>query len=168
MMEDNDQLMILPDRYHMRILDDYIFIFEFDIFSISKKDLYPIIDSFVELSNYDNINYKLKKYINNLNFNKYFDPEEIFRLLSLYADWVHNNSINTKILRQPCLKDGFNGCLFLFYSMNTQIINKDNFNNEEYSNILMNILTFINITNRYKEECMKPDINEIIYSLNTI
>lgn len=169
-----DELIIIPDDYYIESDVDYLFVLNDNLLIIEKKNINTIIDIFQDLYNrIKNIGpSKITKcnedYIKNLNLNKKIDTEEIFRLLKLYTNWVQKNSINTKILRQPSLKDGFNGCLFLYFSTNTFNINDNNFNNIEYANTIMNIITYINIITRYKEESMVPEINDIINSLNSL
>jgi hypothetical protein len=168
------ELYYIPDNYYVESDNDYVFIFNFDILVIEKNKIIELCKLFEDLKNRiknigsSRITKDLIEYINNLNCNKIFSPEELFRLLILYSDWVHTNSVNTKIIRQPSLQDGFKGCLFLFYSLdNTTLINSDNFNTK-YANSLMNIITYANIITRYNAESMIPEINDIINSLSII
>jgi hypothetical protein len=158
-------------------LDDdnsYIFVFNFDIITISKDKINKLKNTFINLIKYinDNINNILiakitKKYILNMNINKEIDKFELFRLLNIYCKWTTKYSINTKVIRFPALEDALIGCLFIYYAIdNTTIINDDNFDNAEYSNSIMNIITYINTINRYDEEDMIPDNNDIINSLS--
>ena len=102
-----------------------------------------------------------------MNINKEIDKFELFRLLNIYCKWTTKYSINTKVIRFPALEDALIGCLFIYYAIdNTTIINDDNFDNAEYSNSIMNIITYINTINRYDEEDMIPDNNDIINSLS--
>ena len=160
--------------YNLEDKDSYTFVFNFDIITISQDKINKLNDKFINLQNYihQNINNILianltKKYILNMNINKNIDKVELFRLLSIYCRWTTKYSINTKVIRFPDLDDAFIGCLFIYYSIdNTHIINDDNFDNAEYSNSIMNIITYINTINRYIEENMIPDQNDLINSLS--
>lgn len=160
--------------YNLEDDEQYTFVFNFDIITISKSKINKLNDTFINLQNYikDNIDNLMiasitKKYILKININKIIDRIELFRLLNIYCRWTTKYSITTKVLRFPHLEDALIGCLFIYYAIDdTKIINDNNFDNAEYSNCIMNIITYINTMNRYNEENMIPDKNDIICALS--
>jgi hypothetical protein len=162
-------LISIEDSYLLENSGKYTMVYDFDSIEITINHINEVKDIFKKLQEHIKyiFNYKIteynKKNINNMDMDKSIDMNELFRLVGIYCNWVKNNSNNTKVLRLPSLKDAFNGCLFLFYAFSdTSIINDKNFNNIEYANSLMNVVTYINIIKRYQEEDMLPEIKEII------
>ena len=172
----NNNMIIRDSNIFYNLQDDetYTFVFNFDIITISKDKINKLKETFINLIKYiqDNIDNILiakitKKYILSMNINKEIDRIELLRLLNIYCRWTTKYSINTKVVRFPALEDALIGCLFIYYAIdNTTIINDNNFDNAEYSNSIMNIITYINTINRYNEENMIPDNNDIINSLS--
>lgn len=171
----SEEIINEPNIYYNIDDDDqYTFVFNFDIITISKSKINKLNDTFINLKKYiqENIDNILiaritKKYILNMKIDKNINRFELFRLFNIYCRWTTKYSINTKVIRFPDLEDAFIGCLFIYYAVdNTMIINDDNFDNAEYSNSIMNIITYINTINRYHEEDMIPDQNDIINSLS--
>jgi hypothetical protein len=160
--------------YNLEDIDTYTFVFNFDIITISKDKINKLKETFINLQKYiqDNIDNILiakftKKYILSMDITKDIDRFELLRLLNIYCRWTTKYSINTKVVRFPALEDALIGCLFIYFAIeNTEIIKDDNFDNAEYSNSIMNIITYINTINRYNEENMIPDNNDIINSLS--
>jgi len=160
--------------YNLDDNEQYTFVFNFDIITISKSKINKLNETFINLQKYINDNIDnifiasiTKKYILNININKHINKIELLRLFNIYCKWTTKYSINTKIVRFPDLEDALIGCLFIYYAItDTMIINDSNFDNAEYANPVMNIITYINTINRYNQEDMTPDQNDIINSLS--
>jgi hypothetical protein len=164
-----------PNIFYNLIDEDlYTYVFNFDIITITKDKINKLNKSFINLQKFikDNIDNILiakftKKYILDMDINKKINKIELFRLLNIYCRWTTKYSINTKVVRIPDLEDALIGCLFIYYAISdTTVINDNNFDNAEYSNSIMNIITYINTINTYNKENMIPEYSDIINSLS--
>jgi hypothetical protein len=150
--------------------DEYTFAFNFNSVTLSPDKINNINKMFANMMFYIDNNITIMnntiQCIMNLDMSKPIDKIELLRLMNIYIRWTTKYSISTKVMRLPDLEDGLIGCLFLYYSLNTMVINDDNFDNPKFSNVIMNIIAYANTIKRYNEVQMTPDKDDILNSLS--